>query len=88
MEELIEKVKDLNDDKLFQKKLEENESINLEMFKIKKDIIIFLTKNKLENDKDLIQLKAIIDFIVKTGRVRYSYKKKLERMNMLINKFI
>jgi len=88
MEELIERTKDLNDDKAFQKRLEENNSINIKMFETKKNILLFLVKNKLDSDEDLDKFKGMVDFIVRTGRVRYSYKQKVERLNMVLNKIL
>lgn len=84
MEELIERVNKLNSNQLLKNKVEENNSINLKLFEIKKNIVLFYTNNKLNNEESLVKLKNIISFLLKTQKLKYGYEKKLNRLNMII----
>ncbi len=84
MEELIERVNKLNSNQLRKNKVEENNSINLKLFEIKKNIVLFYANNKLNNEENLVKLKNIISFLLKTQKLKYGYEKKLNRLNMII----
>ncbi|MDD2839524.1 MAG: hypothetical protein PHY80_00140 [Rickettsiales bacterium] len=86
MEELIEKVKKLDRNKILQEKLDENQSINLKMFKVKKEIVMYFVANKLKSNDDIIRLREITDYMIKTCRIKYNKKVKLKRLNLITEK--
>ncbi len=86
MEELIDKLKKLDRNKILQEKLDENQSINLRMFKAKKEILMYFINNRLKNDDDIIRLRDITDYLIKTNRIKYDEDNKLRRLGLLVKK--
>ena len=86
MEELIDKLKKLDRNKSFQEDSEKNQLINQKVFNLKKKIIEYFVNNRLKNDDDIIRLKEVSDFLIKTCRLKYDEDGKMKRLKILIEK--
>ncbi|MDD2839911.1 MAG: hypothetical protein PHY80_02155 [Rickettsiales bacterium] len=69
------------------KKMEANALLNKELMVVIKKIFEYYINNKLNERDDLIELRRILNFIVKTGRSKYDLEDKFYRLNGLIDKF-
>ncbi|MDD2840413.1 MAG: hypothetical protein PHY80_04835 [Rickettsiales bacterium] len=84
--DLLKKLHLLEKENKFQRKLKENQNINLELFNVYKEIILYFVNNRFESMIDVVELRYTLNYIIKTARIKYGEEKKVERMRWLIEK--
>ncbi len=84
--DLLKKIYLLEKEDKFQNKLKENHDIDLQLFNVYKEIILYFVNNKLESRADIIELRYAITCILKNARIKYSEERKVQRMECLIER--
>ncbi|HSQ97924.1 MAG TPA: hypothetical protein VLL98_04355 [Rickettsiales bacterium] len=82
--DLLKKLYLLQKDKDFKSKIEKNNSVNEELMEVINQIIIFYVENKSKNRDSLIYLRNMLNYFIKTARVRYDEEAKVKRLNNVI----
>ncbi|HSQ97876.1 MAG TPA: hypothetical protein VLL98_04115 [Rickettsiales bacterium] len=83
--DLLKKLYLLQKDRNFEEKLKENNSINAELIGVINQIIIYYVKNKSRDKEDLIYLRNMLNYFIKTGKVKYDGSAKVKRLNRVID---
>ncbi len=84
--DLIKKLYLLQKEKDFEEKIKINNSINEEIIDIIRQILQYYIDNKIIVRGDVIGLRKILNYIIKTCRVKYGEEKKFERLSKVINR--
>jgi hypothetical protein len=84
--DLIKKLYLLQKEKDFDKKIKVNNAINEDLIEPIKEILRYYVDNKIIVRGDVIGLRNILNYIIKTCRVKYGEEKKFERLNRVINR--
>ena len=82
--ELLEKLYFSQKDIDFRKNLEVNQSINNDLIYTIREILLYYVKNRIKSRSDVIGLRNVLNYIIKTGRCKYDVEKKFERLNRVI----
>lgn len=82
--DLLKKLCLLQKDEDFKEKLEKNNCLNEELMEVINQIIIFYAQNKSKNRDSLVYLRNMLNYFIKTARVRYDEVAKVKRLNNVI----
>ena len=84
--DLLKKLYFLQKEKDFEKKIKINNSINEDLIEPIKEILRYYIDNKIIVRGDVIGLRNLLNYIIKTCRVKYGEEKKFERLSKVINR--
>ena len=84
--DLTSKIYFLEKDEERRKKMEANALLNKELMVVIKKIFEYYIDNRLNNRSDLVELKQIVYFVVRTCKSQYDEEDKFHRLSGLINK--
>ncbi len=84
--DLFKKLYLLQKEKDFEKKIKINNSINEDLIEPIKEILRYYIDNKIIVRGDVIGLRNLLNYIIKTCRVKYDEEKKFERLSKVINR--
>ncbi len=84
--DLLKRIYLLEKDKNFEKKIKINNAINEELIDVIRNILRYYIDNKIIVRGDVIGLRNVLNYIIKTCRVKYGEEKKFERLTKVINR--
>ena len=83
--DLLDKLELSQKERDFKKRLEENNKINIELMVVVKKILQCFLDNKLQGRADITVYRNMINYIIKTGKVKYDLQEKYKRYSKVID---
>ncbi|HSQ98121.1 MAG TPA: hypothetical protein VLL98_05410 [Rickettsiales bacterium] len=68
------------------KKFEKNNAINADMVEPIKRVLMYYVENNIEIRNDIIHFRTVLNYIIKTGGVRYDEGKKYDRLSRILDR--